>query len=103
MAFVSAQKLVWMPAHQTAASAARAVRSDCRPVSVTDWRANRLADVVARSAAVRHVPRKAVIDCIDVAADALKLEAAALGAVTKAAANNHPVAVVTVSRGGNAA
>ena len=87
---------MWMPAHQAAAASARVPRSDGQAVSTQDWRANRLADVVARSAAMRGAPRGAVTRYVDTAADLLKLEAAALGAVTRAA-NNHPVDVVTVS------
>jgi hypothetical protein len=91
---VEGERLVWMPAHQTSADTARRVKSNGQPVSYVDWRANRLADVVARSAAIRGAPRQAVIRCVRDATDALRLEAAALGAVTRAA-NNHSVNVVT--------
>ena len=89
-------RLVWMPAHQTAAETARVAKSNGQPVTSVDWRANRLADAVARSAATRGAPRQAVIRCVKDATDALRLEAAALGAVTRAA-NNHNVAVVTAA------
>ena len=93
---VDQELLVWMPAHQTTAEMARAVKSNGHPVTTLDWRANRLADAVARSAATRGAPRREVIRCVKDAADALRLEAAALGAVTRAA-NNHNVEVITAS------
>jgi len=45
-------RLVWMPSHTTAATASSHKRSDGRPVSGTDWRANRLADALAKLAAL---------------------------------------------------
>ena len=42
--------LVWMPAHGAAASIGNAFRSDGEFVTSTDWRANRLADALAKAA-----------------------------------------------------
>ena len=51
---VAHSRLVWMPSHTTAATASSHRRSDGRPVSGTDWRANRLADALAKLAALSN-------------------------------------------------
>jgi hypothetical protein len=45
---------LWMPAHGSASTIGHALRSDGRPISPIDWRANRLADALAKSAARAH-------------------------------------------------
>jgi len=45
-------RLRWMPAHTTAGTAGRRKRSDGQRVTATDWRSNRLADALAKAAAL---------------------------------------------------
>ena len=95
-AAVEQGKLIWMPAHlaRTAASAMR--KSDGSPVSVVDWRANRLADAVAKSAAGAPSSTTHAVRCLKSAGDVLRHEAAVLGAVT-CAANTQRVQIITAS------
>ncbi len=52
-------RLRWMPAHGSAASIGRALKSDGRPVTALEWRANRLVDALAKHAAgFDRVPSK---------------------------------------------
>jgi hypothetical protein len=85
---------MWMPAHKSRAQATRSHASNGALVTVDEWRANRLADVVARGCARRSaIPRPASAR-VQLAADVLRTEAAVLGVVTTAA-NTHRVQVVT--------
>ena len=87
-------KLVWMPAHQTAAMIGERKVSNGRKLSTVDWRANRLADALAKGAAgVRRAP-KAVLRLLDSSAPAVKYSASLLGRVTFSA-NNHLVTVIS--------
>ena len=52
---VTSGQLSWMPAHGTVASIGVARRSDGLPITAVDWRANRLADAIAKTA-VGHPP-----------------------------------------------
>jgi len=45
-------RLRWMPAHTAAGTAGRRKRSDGQRVTATDWRSNRLADALAKAAAL---------------------------------------------------
>eukprot|EP00973_Karenia_brevis_P077989 10833860-Karenia_brevis.AAC.1 len=69
-----------MPAH-TSVTAIGTVRDSVgRPIDAVDWRANRLADVLAKFAAnAGRVPTH-VIEFLDTAAEALEFYAAQLGA-----------------------
>ena len=79
--------LRWMPAHGAQSSIGRVLKSDGKPVSPVEWRANRLVDLLAKSAVVPHrLPVSARI-LIDTAAEALEYSLAKLGAVTYAANN----------------
>jgi hypothetical protein len=89
-------KLLWMPSHLAHASAAAVRKSDGSPVSTLDWRANRLADAVAKSAAGAPASTLNAVRCLKSAGEALLQEAAVLGAVTRAA-NSHRTQVVTAS------
>jgi hypothetical protein len=95
-ASVEQGKLLWMPSHLAHATAAAARKSDGSPVSVLDWRANRLADAVAKSAAGAPASTLNAVRCLKSAGDALLEEAAVLGAVTRAA-NTHRTQIVTAS------
>ena len=48
---VSTGALVWMPAHKSAAAIGAAMKSSGTTLTTLDWRANRLADFLARKAA----------------------------------------------------
>ena len=95
-AAVNQGRLVWMPAHLTRATAGAMRKSDGSPVSVVDWRANRLADAVAKSAAGAPLSTTHAVRCLKSAGDAHRHEAAVLGAVT-CAANTHRVQIITAS------
>ena len=79
--------LVWAPAHCSLAVALTMRRSDGRLCTSIDWRANRLADAVAKAAARSTAPSRETLSAIVDARATLLHEAAILGTVT-AAANN---------------
>ena len=85
--------LRWMPAHTSTAAIGVAKDSNGHCITLVDWRANSLADALAKHAALQHrVPAK-VTKTIDAAAETLEFYAARLGAVTSAA-NHYKVATV---------
>jgi len=47
-------RLIWMPSHTSLATARTRRRSDGKPVSTTDWRANRLVDALAKLGATSN-------------------------------------------------
>ena len=74
--------LVWMPAHSTPAAIGRALKSDHSEITAADWRANRLADALAKAAS-GEAPDCAAIDQLLHSAEVLvEHEAAVLGAST---------------------
>jgi hypothetical protein len=84
------QRLTWMPAHQTIGMVDEKTRSDGAKLSMVDWRANRLVDLLAKQAAeARALPKNAVA-LLDSATVAVREAAKLLGRVTHAA-NNHSV------------
>ena len=85
--------LVWMPAHTTAAGASQRVKSDSKPLSTAEWRANNLADRLAKNGAASTQLTIAADAAIKAAGDALLQAAARLGTVTHAA-NNYKTIVV---------
>ena len=79
--------LRWMPSHTSPGSIGHVLTSDGTLLTPLEWRANRLADWLAKSAAEPlRVPR-AARRFIDVAAQALEYGLRRLGAVTHAANN----------------
>ncbi|CAK0867119.1 unnamed protein product, partial [Prorocentrum cordatum] len=84
---VSAGKLTWMPAHGNQTVIGTAMRSDEHVVTAIDWRANRLADVLAKAAAGGPPPCGPASARFAIAERLVAHEAAVLGAVTYAA--NH--------------
>ena len=80
--------LIWMPAHTSIDQCIHRLRSDLKPVSATDWRANQLADVLAKAAAVDDPRRRAAARFIDTSKRALLHHAVILGMATHGA-NNH--------------
>ena len=79
--------LRWMPAHGAQHTIARARKSDGDVVTPVDWRANRLADALAKRAAAEHRAPHAVRRLAADAAAASAYMLAKLGAVTYAANN----------------
>ena len=82
------QRLVWMPAHTKAEAIGHKKKSDGSRVTTTQWRANQLADVLAKRAAMKSPLREEAQAKIEDAGNALIFAAAQLGVVTHAA-NNH--------------
>ena len=85
-----AERLLWMPSHESAATLARATDSGGRPITLGMWRANRLVDALAKLAARKHRLPAIVKQKLDDASTLLRYQAALLGVVTHAA-NNHRV------------
>ena len=86
-------KLVWMPAHKSSGHIGSSRKSDGTTISQLDWRANRLVDVLAKSAAGFDRVSRATLSGVSSAASACEYSLAKLGVVTKAC-NNHLVPVV---------
>ena len=86
--------LVWMPAHKTIRAVGEVKLSDGSRMTLIDWRANRLADAIARRCAHLSAVPSPVAAMLRLAADVLRTEAGTLGAVTKAA-NRHRVPITT--------
>ena len=86
------EALVWIPAHTSVDQCCLRQRSDLRSMTPIDWRANQLADILAKAAAPEDVDRKQARTFIETAQEALVHCAATLGAVTYAA-NNSPEVV----------
>jgi len=80
-------KLVWMPSHTTAATASSHKRSDGRPVGGTDWRANRLADALAKLAALAGRAPAELRGFLAAAKQVVEHSVAVLGVATHAANN----------------
>lgn len=85
--------LVWMPAHTTVASIGEAKLSNGSRLSHFEWRANRLADGLAKQAAAVNQALEAVLRLLISGAAAAKHSCKLLGRVTHAA-NNHVVTSV---------
>ena len=86
------EALVWIPAHTSVDQCCLRQRSDQRNMTAIDWRANQLADWLAKDAAPEGFARKMARTVIESAQEALVYSAATLGAVTYAA-NNTPEVV----------
>ena len=84
--------LVWVPAHTSPSSIGEAKRSDGARLTHIDWRANRLADGLAKQAAAIAQPPPAVLRLLASAFAAVRHAARLLACVTHAA-NNHTVSV----------
>jgi len=81
------ERFVWMPAHTSRAAAGKRTRSDGRPLTLRDWRCNRLADALAKAAVASDrlpAPLRALLKQAGRASD---FAAASLGLVTHAANN----------------
>jgi len=84
---VAHARLVWMPSHTSAATASRHRRSDGKPVSGTDWRANRLADALAKLAALSNQAPADLKRFLLAAKHLVEHSTAVLGVATHAANN----------------
>ena len=82
--------LVWVPAHMSPSSIGQSKRSDGARLSHVDWRANRLADGLAKQAAAWSQPPAAALRLLASALVAVRHAAMLLARVTHAA-NNHIV------------
>ena len=82
--------LVWMPAHLTTASVGKVQLSNGNYLSMTDWRANRLVDALAKMSALDAQCLPACIELVRAATIAVKHAAMQLGRVTHAA-NHHVI------------
>ena len=85
----AAARTTWMPAHGAASSIGQARDSRGNAVTGVMWRANRLADLLAKSAAAQHRAPERVIAALKATAQTVKYCMAKLGFVTKVA--NHYV------------
>ncbi len=89
--------LTWMPSHESSHAIGRALDSNGVPITAIMWRANRLVDALAKTAADHErLPRWATSFVGDAAA-LVQHHAARLGAATHAANNHH---VITTIDGG---
>ena len=82
-----AKSLIWMPAHTSAAAACTRAKSDGRQLTAPEWRANDLADKLAKRGALLSPLRDDADAKIKAAGGALQQLAARLGTVTLAANN----------------
>jgi len=80
--------LVWQPAHQTVQAIGQRHGSDGKKITTIDWRANRLADALAKQAAEQVRATKEARDLVQSCREAVRHAACGLGQVTFAA-NNH--------------
>ena len=79
--------LVWMPAHQPLSAISVAMLSNGKLLSGVDWRANRLVDALAKSAAETVRAPRAVRCLLESGRIAVRHRAALLAVVTNAANN----------------
>jgi len=84
--------LVWVPAHTSPSSIGEVKRSDGARLTHVDWRANRLADGLAKQAAAIAQPPPVVLRLLASAFAAVRHAAKSLARVTHAA-NNHTITV----------
>ena len=82
-------RMVWMPAHTSAVETCR-TKSNGLVLSTAEWRANQLADVLAKKGACTSDLREGADKTIKAAGEAMLQSAARLGVVTHRA-NNHPI------------
>eukprot|EP00973_Karenia_brevis_P022177 3051466-Karenia_brevis.AAC.1 len=76
-----------MPAHKSLDDIRVVRRSDGRRITVVDWRANQLADALAKMAAPANAVAAAIDALFATACEAAQFELAMLGVVTYAANN----------------
>ena len=79
VSLVSSQRLVWLPAHQTTGAIMNRWLSNGKRFSVVDWRANRLADAVAKMMANDAAPANSSMKTVKSGIAACRHAAAVLG------------------------
>ena len=89
-------QLIWLPAHKTLDQALQSCMSNGRPVTNMHWRANRLADMVAKGAAARGKHDWSIIRFLESARALVHYKAVTLAEAT-CVANNCPINQVTES------
>ena len=90
-------KTLWMPSHQAAGGIGSAICSDGKPITSLMWRANRLADILAKQAADKERLPKWVTGQASSAARLVQYQAARLGYATHEANNHKKEFVCSVS------
>jgi len=90
----AARSVTWMPAHGSRATIGTAMKSSGMPITAIDWRANRLADALAKAAAARFRIPHQIQNTVKTAFRAYEHAAMVAGIVTHAA-NNHYTSVTT--------
>ena len=86
-AMTTAKKLVWMPAHQGVGAIGTALKSNGRPITPLEWRANRLVDAIAKFEASRGMAPQTTVDLLTSATALVRHTAAQVGAATYLANN----------------
>jgi hypothetical protein len=84
---VSSKRLLWSPAHLTQRSIGQLANGTNRVISAADWRANRLADALAKEAANQLAIPKSTVNLVKDAEEAARYYMALIGTVTHAANN----------------
>ena len=75
---VTQHQVVWMPAHTSGGSRGIAQKSDGKKVTATQWRANQLADALAKKGAPQFTTNKGIDELYDSACGATQQAAALL-------------------------
>jgi hypothetical protein len=82
--------LVWMPSHTSNADGSNRIKSNGSAISTAEWRANQLADTLAKRGALVSPLRETADKLIKTAGVAIRQSASRLGVVTLAA-NAHVI------------
>ena len=90
------ERVSWMPSHESVEAVGRLRDSQGRPITSVMWRANRLADALAKKAASEHRLPSHALHQVEASAQLVRYHAAKLGVVTHSA-NNHHVPMVDES------
>jgi hypothetical protein len=87
---ISSNTLRWTPAHLSQASIGTLANGTSRVITAIDWRANRMADALAKEAAAEFAADSATVKLVKSAEEAARFHMALLGVVTHRA-NHCPV------------
>ena len=79
---VSAKLLQWTPAHLSQQSIGKVAKGTEKEITAIDWRANRLADALAKEAAAEHAADAPTVRMVKSSEEAARYHMALLGAVT---------------------
>ena len=81
------KRLCWMPAHQSHSAIGIVLKSNGKPISSLEWRANRLVDAVAKNESAKGQAPQATIELLVSATALVQHSAAQTGAATHFANN----------------